>query len=79
MASIYKKGRDKKKKHAPWYVDYFDQAGKRQTVKGFTDKSKTEQLAAKLEYEAQLRRTGMIDPEQEEILGNFGDPILVEP
>lgn len=67
MASLYKKGRDKKKKHAPWYIDYFDHAGKRQTVKGFTDKSKTEQLAAKLEHEAHLRRTGLIDPEQEEL------------
>ena len=61
------KGRDNKKKHAPWYIDYLDHAGKRQTVKGFTDKSKTEQLAAKLEREAHLRRTGMIDPEQEEL------------
>lgn len=67
MASIYKKGRDKKNKHAPWYIDYLDQAGQRKTVKGFTDKSKTEQLAAKLEMEAHLRRTGIIDPEQEEV------------
>jgi len=66
VASIYKKGRDKKKKHAPWYIDYFDHTGERKTVKGFTDKSKTEQLAAKLEHEAHLRRMGMIDPEQEE-------------
>jgi integrase len=67
VASIYKKGRDKKKKHAPWYIDYFDHAGERKTVKGFTDKSKTEQLAAKLEHEAHLRKMGMIDPEQEEL------------
>jgi site-specific recombinase XerD len=69
MASIYKKGRDrkKKKKHALWYIDYFDHAGKRKTRKGFTDKSKTEQLAARLELQAHLRRTGMIDPQQEEL------------
>ena len=66
MATIYKKGRDKKKRHAPWYIDYFDHPGKRRTRKGFTDKSRTEQLAAKLENEALLRKSGMIDPKQEE-------------
>lgn len=68
MASIYKLGRDKKKKHAPWYIGYRDHTGKRKVVKGFTDKSKTEQLAAKLENEAHLRRTGMIDTRLEEMV-----------
>lgn len=67
MASLYKKGRDKKKKYAPWYIDYFDHTGRRRTVKGYTDKSKSEQLAAKLEHEAHLRRMGLIDSEQEEL------------
>jgi integrase len=67
VASLYKKGRDKKKKHTPWYIDYLDHNGRRKTVKGFTDKSKSEQLAAKLEMNAQLRRMGMIDPQQEEL------------
>jgi len=67
MATIYKKGRDKKKKHAPWYIDYFDHFGKRRTRKGFTDKSRTQQLAAKLENEALHRKSGMIDPKQEEL------------
>ena len=67
MASVYKLGRDKKMKHAPWYIMYFDHNGQRKTVKGFTDKSKTEQLASKLEHEAQQRRTGLIDPQQEEL------------
>ena len=67
MASIFKLGRDKKKKHAPWYIMYFDHNGKRKTQKGFTDKSKTEQLASNLEQEAHQRRTGLIDPAQEEL------------
>ena len=67
MASVYKLGRDTKMKHAPWYIMYFDHNGQRKTVKGFTDKSKTEQLASKLEHEAQQRRTGLIDPQQEEL------------
>ena len=69
MATIYKKGRDKKR-NAHWYIDYFDHDGKRKTRKGFTDKSRTEQLAAKLENEALLRKSGMIDPKQEELAKN---------
>ncbi|MBA2114093.1 tyrosine-type recombinase/integrase [Bremerella alba] len=65
MASIFKRTRDKKKKHAAWYVSYTDHRGKRRTKKGFTDKSLTEQLAAKLESDARMRKTGLIDPDQE--------------
>ncbi len=67
MASIYKLGRDRKKKHAPWWISFINHTGKRKQVKGFTDKSQTEQLAATLEKEAHLRRTGMIDAAQEEL------------
>ncbi len=66
MASIFKLGRDKKKRHACWYIGYTDHTGKRRTKKGFTDKSLTEQLAARLENEAMLRKMGMIDPKQEQ-------------
>ncbi len=31
MASIFKLGRDKRKKHAVWHIAYFDHAGKRMT------------------------------------------------
>jgi hypothetical protein len=54
MASLYKWIRDQQKKHAPWYIAYRDRAGKRRTVKGFTDKALTEKLAMKLETEARL-------------------------
>jgi site-specific recombinase XerD len=66
MASIYKLGRDKKKKHALYWISYFDHNGKRQMKKGFTDKALTEQLAAKLENEVLLRQSGMVDSQQEE-------------
>ncbi len=66
MASIFKLGRDKKKKSSPWYFEYKDQHGKKKMRKGFTDKSLTEQLAVKLETEARLRTMGFIDSEQEE-------------
>jgi hypothetical protein len=63
MASIFK--RNKRKKNEPWWIQYTDHLGKRKTAKGFTDKGLTEQLAGKLETEARLRSTGMIDGEQE--------------
>jgi site-specific recombinase XerD len=66
MASVFKLGRDKKKKSSPWYFEYKDQHGKKKMRKGFTDKSLTEQLAMKLETEARLRTMGFIDAEQEE-------------
>lgn len=64
MAAIYKRrpGRTE-----PYVIQYLDHLGKRRTRKGYTDKGLTEELAAKLESEARLRSTGMIDPAQERI------------
>ena len=62
MASIFKRS---KRKNETYWIQYFDHLGKRKTAKGFTDKGLTEELAAKLETEARLRKTGLIDPEQE--------------
>ena len=61
MASIYKRG-GKKNRKGPYYVQYFDENGRRRTVKGCTDKEATEALARKLEADAMLRREGVIDP-----------------
>jgi len=61
MASIFKK--QKTVKGAPYFVQYTDENGKRKTVKGYSDKSLTEQMAAKLELEARMKKTGMVDPE----------------
>jgi hypothetical protein len=65
MASIYKKGRSGKGRAAPWFISYFDEDGKRRTLKGFTDKGESERLAARLEHEVMLKRRGLIDPELE--------------
>ena len=67
MASVYKRKQDKGKKRQCWYIGYKDRHGKRQTLKGFTDKSETEKLAAKLEHDEALRAKGLIDPEQEKL------------
>jgi len=64
MASIFKR---RKGKNEPYSIQYTDHLGKRKTVKGFTDKGLTEQLAGKLETEARLRTTGLIDAEQERL------------
>ncbi|MBL9082142.1 MAG: hypothetical protein JNK76_10075, partial [Planctomycetales bacterium] len=64
MASLFKR---RKGKHEPYTIQYLDHTGKRRTAKGFTDKGLSEQLAAKLETEARLRRTGLIDADQERL------------
>ena len=64
MASIFKRSR---RRNEPYLIQYVDHLGKRRTAKGYTDKGLTEELAAKLESEARLRQTGMIDPLQDRI------------
>jgi len=64
MATIFKR---KKGRNEPYLIQYLDHLGKRRTRKGYTDKGLTEELAGKLESEARLRSTGMIDPTQERI------------
>jgi site-specific recombinase XerD len=64
MASIFKRS---KGRNEPYTIQYFDHLGKRRTKKGFTDKGLTEELAAKLESEARMRQTGLIDPLQDRI------------
>ncbi len=72
MASIFKRS---KRKNTPYSIQYTDHFGKRKTVKGFTDRGLTEQLAAKLEGEARLRISGLIDPEQERLAEKKLSPI----
>ncbi|TWT41394.1 Tyrosine recombinase XerC [Botrimarina hoheduenensis] len=65
MATIFKRKRDAGKRNAYWWIQYFDDAGRRRTAKGYTDKRKTEAKAAKLEEHARLCRDGLIDPAQQ--------------
>jgi len=64
MASIFKR---KVGRNEPYVIQYFDHRGKRRTKIGFTDKGLTEELAGKLETEARLRQTGMVDPSLDRI------------
>ena len=59
MASIYKRY---KKKNEPYTIQYRDHRGKRRTKLAFTDKGLSEELAGKLELEARMRSSGLIDP-----------------
>ncbi len=69
MASIFKQkytipgknGKRIRKQSKCWYLDFKDSDGTRKRVKGFKDKSATQQLAAKLEHEAELAEKGMGD------------------
>ena len=65
MASVFKLGKDKGRKGAPYHFEFTDHTGRVRRRKGFTDKALTSQLAAKLENEALMRKRGLIDPEQE--------------
>ena len=46
MASIFKRS---KRKNSPYSIQYTDHEGKRKTVKGFTNRGLSDQLAGKLE------------------------------
>jgi hypothetical protein len=72
MASIFKRS---KRKNQPYWIQYTDHLGKRKTAKGFTDKGLSEELAAKLETEARLRKTGLVDAEQEQFAEKKLTPI----
>ena len=58
MASVFKK---EKRKGSPWYIDYFDETGRRRRIKGCADRAATEQIARKLETDVELRRRGVFD------------------
>ena len=60
MASVYKRGSNKRIKGTCWTVAWTDETGKRRTRKGFTDRVLSEQLAHKLEQEAKQVRSGLI-------------------
>ncbi len=83
MASVYKRKRDLQRaldnkedpNSVPWYIHYTDHLGNRITEVGFADKRETERLAAKLEHEAMLRKRGLIDPDQEELLEKKRSPL----
>ena len=72
MASIFKRNICK---NEPYTIQYKDQLGRRTTEQHFTDKGLPEQLADKLESEARLRRSWLIDAENEELAERKWAPI----
>jgi len=58
MASVFKRNGSKARK---WLIAYKDADGRRRVITGVASKSVTEQIAAKLESEVELRRRGIID------------------
>jgi integrase len=72
MASIFKRGKDKKDRNAPWLITYKGADGRRQTTVGYRDKEMTKTLAAQLEDEARQRRN---DPRQARMDDERGKPI----
>lgn len=60
MAMIYRRG-GKKNRKGTYYIQYFDEFGKRRTTRGFTDKEATESVAQKLEADVLLRKKGVIN------------------
>lgn len=75
MASIFKVGKQKSNKRAPYMIEYVDHTGKRRRKRGFTDKALTQQLAAKLEHDVMLRREGLVDPKKERQIAVRQQPI----
>ena len=76
MALVFKRKRDRTQKGSSWRIAYQDEHGVRRTVKGYTDKAATDQLAHKLETEAGQRRRGEIDPKSDAYAAHEARPLL---
>ncbi len=60
MATVFKRGADKGKRRAPWYIGYRDYTGKWRYRRAFTDKAASERLAAKMEEQHRMVREGLL-------------------
>ena len=76
LASVFKLGRDKKKRNAVWYFEYQDHNGKKLMRNGFSDKSLANQMAMKLETEARLRHMGCVNEQQAQFAVQKKTPII---
>ena len=74
MASVFKR---KNKKSGKWLIAYTDENGARRVLTGAASKTVTEQIAAKLENEARLRRRGVIDARLDTYSKAEKDPLVV--
>ncbi|MGE3109814.1 MAG: tyrosine-type recombinase/integrase [Phycisphaerales bacterium] len=73
MASVWR--RKNAKPGSKWLVSYMIAPGVKKIVTGMTDYRLSEQLGAKLEHDAMLRRRGIIDPLAEKMAGYATRPI----
>ena len=73
MASVFKRRGGKK-----WLISYTTENGARRTVTGAASKTVTEQIAAKLESEAELRRRGVIDARLDRYSAAERKPLMVK-
>lgn len=74
MATLYKRGGNKAK-NGTWYIQYRDENGRRKTHRGCSDKEATTRIARKLETDAALRKSGVIDPKAERYASEGRRPI----
>lgn len=78
MASVFKRGKDKKRAGTKWLFTYIDEHGKRTSPRvGFTDRRATEDHARKLEERAKQIAAGHIDPRAEKRAADARQPIAV--
>ncbi len=75
MASIFKRSEDRRDKRKPYLIAYTDEHGKQHTVTGCTDRAATEEIAAKLQADARLRKRGILDATRERIAEQSRRPI----
>src|SRR5262245_57832058 len=75
MATVFKRGRDKKRRNISYWVEYAAENGKRRRVLGYTDYNLSVELGAKLEREVRLRKQGLIDPAAEKLAASRNRPI----
>ena len=62
MASVRKLSRDRRKKNAPYFIQFYDHNGKRRTTKGCSDKGVTEAKAAQIETVVEKIKMGLAAP-----------------
>jgi integrase len=71
MASVYRRTPRSKR----WTIQWVDAEGARRTRVAFTDRQRSEQLAAKLEREAHEVRVGLVDPKDRRLADEAARPI----
>ncbi len=76
MASVFKRGSDRRCKGSKWIVRWHDaEAGKRRQMTGYTDKQASLSMGERLEKESARRAEGIADPFDEHRRRPIGDHV----